>query len=127
MNFSFCAIPLLFAHSAAQKWKGKVRQPPETLLSPAGFLKKREPRVPETAVHTQLGFGQLRSGSGISINRRIAAVLFFLLLKPSRNAWRRPCIGAFPFQLSGSRVLSNSHFDWNLKRAFKWFTGRIKT
>jgi hypothetical protein len=62
-------------------------------------VKKREPRVPETAVDTQLGLGQVRSGSGISINCRFATVLFFLLLKPSRNGRRRPRIGAFPFQL----------------------------
>jgi hypothetical protein len=77
--------PFVFARSAAQKWKGKVRQPTETHLSPGGFLKKRELRVPETAVDTQLGLGQVRSGSGISTFRGFANVLFFLLLKPSRN------------------------------------------
>jgi hypothetical protein len=100
MNFSFfLCCPVLFACFAAQKWNGTVRQPPETLLSPGRFVKKREPRVPETAVDTQLGLGQARSGSGISINRRFATVLFFLPLKPSRNGWRLPRIGAFPFQL----------------------------
>jgi hypothetical protein len=59
MNFNFLSAPFLFARSAAQKWNGKVRQPKETHLSPGGFLKKREPRVPETAVDTQLGFGQI--------------------------------------------------------------------
>jgi hypothetical protein len=50
-------------------------------------------------VDTQLGLRQVWSGSSISINWRFATVLFFLPLKPSRNAWRRPCIDAFPFQL----------------------------
>jgi hypothetical protein len=95
----FCAAPFLFVRSAAQKWKGTVRQPPGTNLSPGGFLKKREPRVAETAVDTQLGLGQVRSGSSLSINWRFATVLFFLLLKPFRNAWRLPRIGVFPFQL----------------------------
>jgi hypothetical protein len=99
MNFRFLCCPLLLARSVAQKRNGKVRQPPGTHLNPAGFLTKREPRLAETAVDTQLGLDQVQSGSGISINRRFATVLFFLLLKPSRNAWLRPRICACPFQL----------------------------
>jgi hypothetical protein len=59
MNLSFLCCPFLFARSAAQKRNGKVRQPTETHFSSGGFLTKREPRVPETAADTQLGFGQL--------------------------------------------------------------------
>jgi hypothetical protein len=83
--------------------------------------------VPETAVDTQLGLGQVRSGSGISINRGLAIDLFFMDLKPSRNAWRRLRIGAFPFQLSRVGGIFKFSDLLALKRAFKWFTGRIKT
>jgi hypothetical protein len=60
--------------------------------------------VPETAVYTQLGLEQVRSRLGISINRRLAIVLFFLLLEPSKNAWHLPRIGAFAFQLWNGEV-----------------------
>jgi hypothetical protein len=50
------------------------------------FSEEKRTAVPEMAVDTQLGLGQIRSGSGISRNGRFAIVLFFLLLKPSRNA-----------------------------------------
>jgi hypothetical protein len=79
------------------EWKG-----PPTTGNPSQswrFSEEKRAPVPETAVETQLGLGSVRSGSGISINRGFVTVLFFLLLKPSRNAWRRLRIGAFPFQL----------------------------
>jgi hypothetical protein len=74
-----CSL-FLFARSAAQKWNGKVRQPKWTHLSPADFLKKWELRVPETAMDTQLGFGQVRSRSSNSINRGISN--WFVLSAP---------------------------------------------
>jgi hypothetical protein len=96
---------------------GNERKP----LSAGSFLKKREPRVPETAADTRLGLGQVRSGSGISINRRIATVLFFLLLKPSRNAWRLPRIGAFLFQLWRFGGIFNFSFLFGFEKGVQMF------
>jgi hypothetical protein len=95
-EFQFLVLPRLFSPVLLLR-NGMERS--ANHLSPAGFLKKRESRVPETAVDTQLGLGQVRSGSKISTNRGLAIGLFFLLLKRSRNASRLPRIGAFPFQL----------------------------
>jgi hypothetical protein len=63
---------------------------PETLLSPARFLKKREPRVPETAVDTQLGLGKVRSGSGISINGEIRNCFVLSALKTFQKCLAPP-------------------------------------
>jgi hypothetical protein len=124
----FCAVPFLFARSAAQKWNGKDRQPPGTHLSPGGFLKKREPRVPETAVDTQLGLGSVWSGSNISINRGICNGFVLSALKTFQECQAPPsyrCLSVPTVEDRGNFQIFI--FCWNLKRAFKWFTGRIKT
>jgi hypothetical protein len=86
MNFSFLGSPFVFACFLPQKWNGMVGELTWTHISPAGFLKKREDRVTETAVDTRLGLGQVRSGSNISINLGFTTVLFVMLLILSRNA-----------------------------------------
>jgi hypothetical protein len=107
------------------EWKG----PPTTgtHLSPGGFLKKREPRMPETAVDTQLGFGPVRSGSGISMNRGICNRFVLSAPKTFQKCLAPPSYRCLSVPTLDGRANFQFSFCWDLKRAFKWFTGRIKT
>jgi hypothetical protein len=58
---------------------------------------------------------------------RIRNCVVLSVLKTVQDASRRLCIGGFPFQLWRVGGIFKFSFLLDLKRAFKWFTGWIKT
>jgi hypothetical protein len=68
-------------------------------IKSAGFPKKFDYQVPETAIDVEFGRCHVRIGSNDLIGRRSATHLFLMDSKSSRNVWHPAHISAFPVEL----------------------------